>query len=404
MSAPTSSPATPFAVEPFRGGARWLVVGGLLGVLFLAVTLIGLAIDPKETYYSYLVAFAYWGGIAMASVILLMIFHATHARWMTVLRRPVEAMASSVWIFLLLVIPVIIGMKEIYSWVDPAPDLGKEALGLLAHKAPWLNRSFFVVRAFGYLLIAGFFAWRLSSWSERQDKEGGADLLARARRLSSGGLPFIALAITFAAFDWLMSLNPLWFSTIFGVYYFAGSFVSALSVLAIATHYGRARNVFGGALNVEHTHNIGKLMLAFTCFWTYVAFSQLLLIWIAGIPEEIPFYITRFKEGWAWMGVLLIFGNFFIPFGALLSRSLKRNPRKLAGVAVWILLVHYIDIFWLAMPTLHPEGFSMHWTNFTAFFGVGLVAVAFGVSRLRGKLPVPVKDPYLAESIRYRQP
>jgi hypothetical protein len=404
VSAPTSSPATPLAVEPFRGGGRWLVVGGLLGVLFLIVTLIGVAIDPKETYYSYLVAFAYWGGIAMASVILLMIFHATHARWMTVLRRPVEAMASSVWIFLLLVIPVILGMKEIYSWVDPSPDLGKEALKLLAHKAPWLNRGFFIVRAFGYLLIAGFFAWRLSSWSQRQDKEGGTDLLARARRLSSGGLPFIALAITFAAFDWLMSLNPLWFSTIFGVYYFAGSFVSALSVLAIATHYGRARNVFSGVLNVEHTHNIGKLMLAFVCFWTYVAFSQLLLIWIAGIPEEIPFYITRFKEGWAWVGVLLIFGNFFIPFGALLSRSLKRNPRKLAGVAVWVLLVHYIDIFWLAMPTLHPEGFSMHWTNFTAFFGVGLVAVAFGVSRLRGKLPLPVKDPYLAESLRYRQP
>jgi hypothetical protein len=391
-------------VEPFRGGARWLTIGGAIGVVLLALSLVGIVVDPKEAYYSYLVAFSYWGGIAVASVILLMIFHATHARWMTVLRRPVEAMASSVWIFFVLLIPVIIGMKQIYSWVDPSPDMGKEALKLLAHKAPWLNRGFFIVRAFGYLLVAGFFAWRLGSWSQRQDKEGGTDLLGRSRRLSSGGLPFIALAITFAAFDWLMSLNPLWFSTIFGVYYFAGSFVSALSILAIVTDYGRARNVFAGGLNVEHTHNIGKLMLAFTCFWTYVAFSQLLLIWIAGLPEEIPFYVTRFKAGWAGVGIFMIVGNFFIPFGALLSRSLKRNPRKLAAVAVWILLVHLVDIYWLTMPTLHPDGPSFHWTSITAFFGVGLIAVAFGVSRLRGKLPVPVKDPYLAESLRYRQP
>jgi uncharacterized membrane protein YpjA len=145
-------------------------------------------------------------------------------------------------------------------------------------------------------------------------------------------------------------------------------------------------------------------MLAFVCFWTYVAFSQLLLIWIAGLPEEIPFYITRFNPGWAFVGIFLIFGHFFIPFGALLSRSLKRDPRKLSFVAAWILFVHFIDIFWLVMPTLHDDGFSMHWTNFTAFLGIGLVAIAFAVWRLRGRLPVPVKDPYLAESLRYRQP
>src|SRR5262249_18962635 len=193
-----------------------------------------------------------------------------------------------------------------------------------------------------------------------------------------------------------------WYSTIFGVYYFAGSFLSALSVLAVVTYHAGRNNLFSGGMNVEHTANIGKLMLAFVCFWTYVAFSQLLLIWIAGLPEEIPFYITRFRGGWVPLGVLLIFGNFFIPFGALLSRSLKRNPRKLAAVAV--LLVPWADLFWLVMPTLPPEGISLHWTNLTAFIGVGLVAIAFGLWRLRGSLPIPVKDPYIAESLRYRQP
>lgn len=404
MSSHASTPAAPLPSEPFRGGGRWLTIGGGLGALLLIASVAGIFMDPREGIFSYLVGFAYWAGIAIASVMLLMIFHATHARWMTVIRRPVEAMAASVPIFILLFIPLLFGTKQLYSWWEPAADLGKETLKLLEHKRPWLNPGFFIARGFFYLLLASFFAWRLGSWSQRQDREGGVDLLQKQRSLSAGGLPFIALGITFAAFDWLMSLNPTWFSTIFGVYYFAGSFVSALSLLAIITDYGRVRNVFGGYLNVEHTHNIGKLMLAFVCFWTYIAFSQLLLIWIAGLPEEIPFYISRFKAGWREVGIILIFCHFFIPFGALLSRSLKRNPRKLAAVGVWILLIHFVDVLWLVMPTLHPEGFSLHWTTVTSFFGIGLVGVAFGVARARGRLPIPVKDPYLAESLRYRQP
>jgi hypothetical protein len=404
LSSQVSHPLPPLPTEPFRGGGRWLTVGGALGAVLFLASLGGFAVDAREAFFSYLVAFAYWAGLAMASVILLMMLHATRARWVTVMRRPVEAMAASVPIFILLFIPLLFGLKHLYIWVDPAADLGKETLRLLAHKRPWLNPSFFIVRGFFYLVLASFFAWRLYAWSQRQDREGGVELLARQRSLSAGGLPFIGLGMTFAAFDWLMSLNPTWFSTIYGVYYFAGSIGAALSLLAVIMDYSRVRNVFGGLVSVEHTHNIGKLMLAFVCFWTYVAFSQLLLIWIAGLPEEIPFYIVRFNPGWRFVGIFLIFGHFFLPFGALLSRSLKRNPRKLAIVGVWILLVNYIDVFWLVMPTLHPEGFSMHWTNFTSFLGVGLLAVAFGVSRLRGRLPIPVKDPYLSESLRYRQP
>ncbi len=405
MSAVSSRPQVPpLDLAPFQGGGRWVVGGGLAGLVFLILTFIGAAVSPREAFYSYLVAFAYWCGIALASLILLMIFHATHARWMTVLRRPVEVMAASVAIFLLLFIPLAIGMKHIYVWVDPPASLGRETLQLLAHKRPYLNVTGFVVRAVGYLLLATFLSQRLYGWSLRQDTTGDVALTQRQRNLGAGGLPFIALAITFAAFDWLMSLNPTWFSTVFGVYYFAGSFLAALALLAVVTDMGRARNVFGDHMTDEHTHSVGKLMLAFVCFWTYIGFSQLMLIWIAGLPEETPFYIVRFGAGWAWLGAFLIFGHFFLPFGALLSRSLKRNPRRLAIVAIWILLVHYIDIYWLVMPSLHPEGFSLHWTNFTAFLGVGLLAVAFAVSRLRGRFAIPVRDPYLAESLRYRQP
>ena len=407
MSAPSGSKpeGNRIVVPPFSGGGKWLAAGGGVGLLLLILTFVGMAIDPVVAFHSYLTAFTYWAGISIASVILLMIFHATHARWMTIIRRPVEAMALSVPLFVLLFIPVILGMKHTFVWVDPPESLGREALKLIAGKHAYLNTGGFIGRGLAYLIFSAFIGQRLFGWSLKQDAGGDTvRLLQSQRNLSAGGLPFIAMAMTFAAFDWLMSLNPTWFSTIFGVYYFAGSFVSALSLLAIGTAAGRRSGLFGGLMSDEHTHNIGKLMLAFVCFWTYIAFSQLLLIWIAGLPEETPFYITRVREGWAGVGVVLIFCHFFIPFGALLSRSLKRTPHLLAGAAFWILLIHYIDIYWLVMPTLYPDGVSLHWSQPIAFIGVGLVAIATAIWGLRGRLPVPIRDPYLAESLRYRQP
>jgi hypothetical protein len=403
-----SSSESPVHIERFQGGRSLMMGGGVAGLILVLVSVAGLAMgdDAARTAAaaSYLVAFAYWCGIAMASVILLMIFHATRAKWMVVLRRPVEIMGNTLPIFLLLFIPVVIARKLLYSWVDPSPTLPREALALLTHKRPWLNPGFFVVRGFFYILLISVVAGRLFGWSKKQDTTGAVALSQSQRNLGAGALPFVGLAISFAAFDWLMSLNPLWFSTVFGVYYFAGSFVSALALLAIVCDVGRGKDLFGDYVTPEHTHNIGKLMLAFTCFWTYIGFSQLLLIWIAGLPEETPFYITRFHNGWEGIGIFMIVGNFFMPFGALLSRSLKRNARRLVIVAAWILLVHFIDIYWLVMPTFYPNGVSFHWTTVTAFVGVGLVAIAFGVSRLRGQYALPIRDPYLADSLRYKQP
>jgi hypothetical protein len=381
-------------------------MGGGLGLVLTAVSLFGgLAVDPVHAWASYLVAFAYWCGIAMASVIMLQIFHATRAKWMIVLKRPVEVLGATVPLFILLFIPIIaMGMKTLYSWVEPAANLSRETLHLLEHKKPWLNPTGFAARGFFYLVFVSIVHGLLYGWSKKQDTTGDVQLTQKQRNLGAGGLPFVGLAFTFAAFDWLMSLNPTWFSTVFGVYFFGGSFVSALSMVAIVTSVARGKDSVGTHISPEHTHNIGKLMLAFVCFWTYIAFSQLMLIWIAGLPEEIPFYITRFKPGWAWMGIVLIFCHFFVPFGALLSRSLKRDPRKLAAVATWILLVHFVDVYWLVMPTFYPEGFSPQWMDVTAPAGIGLLAAAFAVFRLRGNYAVPVRDPHLADSLRYRQP
>jgi hypothetical protein len=341
----------------------------------------------------------------MASLLLLMIFHAFKAKWMVIIRRPLEAMAVTVGLFAVLFIPIVVGMGHIYgTWLNPPASLGAEALKTLAHKHAYLNRTAFIVRAVIYFLVLMIVAGRFFRWSTKQDETGALDLTVKQRKLGAGGLPLLAMVFTFAAFDWLMSLNPLWFSTIFGVYYFAGSMFGVFALLALVNNRARGKDLYGEYVSVEHTHNVGKLMLTFTAFWAYIGFSQLLLIWIANLPEEIPFYVTRFKPGWAFMGVALIIGHFFIPFGLLLSRPLKRDPRRLGRVAIWMLIIHFVDIYWLVMPTLNPEGFSFHWTTLTAFLGVGFCAVAFAVSRVRGRFTLPVKDPYLAVSLRYRQP
>ena len=392
-------------VQRFEGGRQLMTGAGALGLLGLVATLAGTAgADARPAYFSYLFAFAYWGGIALASVVLLQIFHTFKAKWMVILRRPLEIMAVSVVVFLVLFIPIAIGLKHIYSWVEPAADLPREALHILEHKKPYLNPSFFIARSVGYVLLASFIAFRLFGLSTKQDTSGDIQLSAKQRWLGAAALPFIALVFSFAGFDWLMSLQPLWYSTIFGVYFFAGSFVSTISLLVIVTDRARGKNLFGDLVSPEHIHNLGKLMLAFTCFWAYIGFSQFLLIWIAGLPEEVPFFMVRMKGDWAALSVFMIVGNFLLPFAALLSRSLKRDRSKLALVAFWILLVHALDIYWLVMPTLNPDSMPFHWTVIPAFVGVGGLAIAFAIWRARGHFMIPVKDPYLADSLAYKQP
>jgi hypothetical protein len=391
-------------LQKFDGGRSLMAGAGAVGLLGVIATLAGVSMEPRAAMFSYLWAFAYWAGIALASVVLLQIFHAFRAKWMVVLRRAVEIMAVSIIVFVFLFIPIIVGMKHLYSWVEPRADLPREALAILEHKKAYLNPTFFIVRSIFYLLMAGLVSHRLFGWSTKQDASGDVNLTVRQRRFGTGALPFVGLSFSFAAFDWMMSLEPLWFSTIYGVYFFAGSFLSAISLLVIVTDRARGKNLYGDLVSDEHIHNLGKLMLAFTAFWGYIGFSQFMLIWIAGLPEEVPFYMVRLKGDWAAIGVFLIVGHFLIPFFALLSRSLKRNRARLVLVAFWILLVHAVDLYWLIMPTLNPEGLTFHWTMVTAFVGIGGLAIAFALWRLRGHFTVPVRDPYLSDSLAYRQP
>ncbi|MBI5070893.1 MAG: hypothetical protein HZB56_21945 [Deltaproteobacteria bacterium] len=385
-----------------QGGRGVVTRAGGVALLALAATGAGIALDPQRALWAYHAAFTYWAGIAVAALILLGSFHATKARWPVVLRRVLEAIPRTLILFLVLFAPVALGMNKIFAWVDPqGSGLTGELLHLAHHRHAYLNVPFFLVRQllyFGTWIVVGGLLWR---WSVRQDAEKGVGLTVSQRRLGTGALPLLAITLTFAAVDWQESLDLHHNSTIFGVYYFAGSFLSAVAVLVLALYALRREEPFR-MLSADHWHALGKLLLAFTAFWAYIAFSQYMLIWIANLPEEAPYFIHRTKGPWGAVGAALFLLHFVVPFFALLSRDLKRDPRKLAFVAAWQLVFHYLDIYFTMFGGLMPAGPQPHWTDLTALVGLGAAGLAFGAWQLRRAAPVPVGDPYLQDSLRYQ--
>ncbi|MCP3164790.1 hypothetical protein [Myxococcus qinghaiensis] len=411
----TPAAEAPAHLERYTGTPKLMIPAFGAGALGILATLaIFFLTDAKgAAAHSYLLAFAYWVGISVAFTIMVAIFHTAKAKWLIVLRRTMETGASVIPIFLLLIIPVILMAGYLYPWWPGSP-LRAGITGLesehLAHKEHgYLNWPFTLFRHVIYFSVWIFAAWKLRGLSLKQDTEGGLDLTVRMRRFAPGILPFLALTITFASFDWLMSLTPLWQSTMFGVYYFAGSFLSAFCVLTIVTTMARGKDLYGNVVTTAHFHNLGKLMLAFTAFWAYIAFSQFMLVWIANIPEEAPWYGLRIFGAWKPMSIALFFGHFVLPFFVLLSRNLKLQPRRLSVVAVYLLVIHAVDMYWLIWPALTGnKGPSFDPLSLislvAAFVGVGGIAVGFALKNARGNYTMPVKDPYIAESLRYVQP
>ena len=397
---------------PFTGGRTWMLRAAAVGVIGLAATAAGGALDGRRALFAYLAAFVYWVGIAAAAMIFLMANEAANSKWYIVVRRLLETIPAAFTVLAVLFIPIALGMGRIFPWVDPMAAMhapiqpwahgeGPLAIHLWEHRHPWMNVPFFLVRAVVYFAIWMGVAMLLRGWSLAQDRTGAPELKLKMRRLAAGGLPFVALALTFAAFDWQMSLSAFLFSTIFGVYWFAGSLVAAIAVWILAAAAASREEPLKSAINANHIHSMGKYLFAFTAFWAYIAFSQYLLIWIANLPEEVPWYLVRTDTGWKGVGIFLALFQFLLPFIILMPRERKRSWRPLVIMAFWILAVHYVDIYWVVMPTLSPGGPSPSWMDLAAFLGVGGISVAWVVSRLRGHPILPARDPYLADSLHY---
>jgi hypothetical protein len=369
----------------------------IAAVVGLACTGAAFALDKHRFGYSYLVGFAFVATIGLGALFFVLVQHLTRAGWSVTARRHMEYIASGILPFtVLLFAPVAVLAHDIFhNWMS---DHVSEAI---EKKRAYLNPQFFFIRAaifFGvWTLLSLWFAAR----SREQDgKPNDTALTRKMQAVSAPAMFAFAFSLTFAAFDWLMSLDPHWFSTIFGVYVFAGSVTSSLSVLALITMALQKNGWLKKASTVEHRHDIGKLMFAFTVFWTYIAFSQYFLIWYANIPEETEWYKLRWEGAWRNVSLALVFMQFVIPFWVLLSRHTKRSYRGLTIGAIILLVAHYIDLYWLVMPTLGDAGATPSIVDVLALLGP-LGVGAFLVSRVLAKGPLfPVGDPRLAESMK----
>jgi hypothetical protein len=389
----------------FAGGRTLMLGGAVVGVIgLLATALLGMR-APRETLFAYLIAFIYWLGLSIGAMTLVLSNHIAGARWNVSVRRLGETLGSVVPLFALLFLPLLLGARYVWFWVAPDPSLSEEMLRMLDHKAPYLNLTSFTIRAAVYFIIWTTYALRLRWLSVQQDASGDPELTRKMRSISPLGLLLFMLSMTFAAFDWLMSLQPTWYSTIFGLYIYAGAFVASMALVClIVTGLRAAQTPWGKLLTVDQQHNLGKYLFAFIAFWAYMAFSQYMLIWAGNLPEELIWIVNRSKGVWRPIGQFILVGHFLIPFFLLLSRDLKRSPQRLAAVAVWVLAVHYVDLYWVVMPAIDPNAIGFSLAHVTAFIGVGGLSVAVTAALLRGAPPVPVKDPYLEDSLRYVQP
>jgi len=373
-------------------------VGGVLGAVGLGTSLLFAGGDPARFYFSWLTAYLYFLSIALGGLFFVMTLFVTKAGWGVSLRRVAEnVMATLPW-FLLLFIPVWIGRHELYDWTRPEV-VAKSAM--LQGKSGYLNEGFFLVRAIFFLVVWSGFAVYFSTRSARQDTTRDEQITRRLSSISAPGLLIFSLTATFASVDWMMSLEAEWYSTMFGVYFFAGSVIGIFGFMVATLTALRARGVLKGVVTVEHLHDMGKLLFAFTVFWAYIAFSQYFLIWYADIPEETAYFHHRSHGGWPTVGMLLAFGHFAVPFFFLMPRIVKRSTGLLAAGAVWLLVMHYLDLYWCVMPVHDPEGPHPSVLDLAAFLAVGGIFLsAFGWTSSRRAL-VPLGDPRLAESLSF---
>jgi hypothetical protein len=291
-------------------------------------------------------------------------------------------------------------MQSLFHWTH-TEVVNEDAI--LKGKSPYLNTTFFIVRVVVIFGIWSLFYYFFSKNSLKQDTTKDQRLTKRNIVLSGVFIPIFAITITMAAVDWLMSLEPHWFSTIFGVYYFSGSVWVSLAALTLTVILLNERGYLSSRLNNDHYYSLGTLMFAFTCFWGYIAFSQYMLIWYANLPEENFWFLNRWTGGWQYFSILLILVHFIIPFGALLSYPAKTNPKRLKFMSVWIILSHYLDLYWLAMPNLevNGHGYVFSWLDFVFPIGIlGLLILIFNMKAKKHNL-IPVGDPKLQRGLDF---
>jgi hypothetical protein len=385
-------------IPPGHSWNRIPVISAACALVGAAACAILGAANPKQFFFSWLVSFLFFLSLALGALFFVLIQYAAQGGWGIVLRRIGETAFATLPVMAVLFLPLLVGLRDLYSWAAPG---AAEHDALLQWKAPYLNVPFFLIRAaiyFGVWCVIALFYYR---GSRSQDVTGDPGVTARLRRFAGPAIIVLALTQTFAAIDWIMSLTPHWYSTIFGVYFFAGSFVGFIALLSIVAAAMRRAGLLDTVISAEHLHDVGKLLFGFTAFWAYIAFSQFFLIWYANLPEETIWYKDRLEGSWKTISILLMAGHFGVPFFYLMGRAVKRRGSTLAVGGAWLLAMHFVDLYWQVMPTLHPEGIRPSALDVAAFVSIGGCFVATATWLLRRQALVPLRDPRLAESLAF---
>lgn len=373
-----------------QGVFRVQRIGMIAAAVGIVGCIAGLLTQPEQFFRSYLFGFLFWVFLAFGATALLMVQHLSGGMWGLVNRRTLEAGSRTVPIVALLFLPVALGASHIYEWTHP-----ESVSEIVRMKLAYLNVPFFIGRAAFYFLVWMVLAYFLNKWSLQQDSRASSGLTDRLENLSGAGLVLMALVITFASVDWAMSLSPDWFSTIYGVLFIIGQALAAFAFAIAVLVRLIDREPFASVVSKNHLHDLGNLLFAFLMLWAYITLSQLIIIWSANLPEEIPWYIRRFHGGWQWVGYALIVFHFAVPFVLLLMRKTKRSALLLAKVALAILAMRFVDLFWTIVPEFHRERFSIHWLDLAAPVALGGFWIAAYLRQLVARPLLVADDPNL---------
>lgn len=372
----------------------WLLFGAglILGV-------IGFFADQHRAILNYLMAYMFILSIGIGSLLLIALEYVGGADWSVPIRRVVEFLSSIIIFLPILVLPLVFSIHDIFHWAHKDLVAADE---ILKGKSPYLNETFFIIRVFAVLAIWGLFYFLLIRNSNAQDKSRDQSLTKKNIILSAIFIPFFAITITITAVDWLMSLEPHWFSTIFGVYFFASSVVASLAAITLFVVFLKEKGYMHPKLVDDHLFSLGALQFAFINFWAYIAFSQYLLVWYANLPEENFWFLHRWQNGWQYLSILLIIAHLIVPYAALLSQPSKMDPKRLKFISVWILFAHFIDLYWLIMPNI--KGYYFSWIDFIVpLIAVGVIILIFNYRAKKSNL-VPIGDPKLQKGLDFRVP
>jgi len=376
--------------------ARLPVIGLVLSIAGLALGFSLRAGNPRAFAYAWMNAYLFGLTLALGGLFFILIQHATQAGWSVAVRRIAEAVVGALPIFAFLFLPVLMGMQDLFPWARP--EAATEPL--MKWKAPYLNTQFFLIRAVVYFVVWSALGLWYARASRTQDRGAGPGASVSMRRFAPPAILILAITQTFAAIDWAMSLSPKWYSTVWGVYFFAGSFVGFFGLLALLA-IPLQRGPLHGIVTIEHLHDIGKHLFAFVCFWAYIGFCQFFLIWYGNIPEETAYYNVRLHGGWKGVSAFLAVGHFIVPFFYLMGRTVKRKPVLLGLGAAWVLLMHLLDIAWIVLPSSHPEGLRLGVVELACYLAVGGAFLAAIGWNLKRQALVPTGDPRLRESLAF---